>query len=352
MKILIDVNHPSQVHLFKNAVWEWQTRGHDVLIVARDKDVTLELLEQYKLNYLPGTTRKPGILNLIGELIRKTILITRISKKFNPDILLSLGSPPAAWAAFLLGKPHIAFTDTEHSVEQLYLYKPFSVRIYTPDCFLRDLGKKHFRYAGYHELAYLHPARFTPSSVNLEKIGLSTLEPYFVLRLVSFDASHDINHKGLTQNEKASLLKLLGKYGRIVVSSEAEKAMKIQGTEKIIPPAEMHDLLAFASLLVGEGTHTMATEAALLGTPAITLTSHTGGNLQELEDKYGLVKVINNPEVLEKQIQQLLESPNLKQSWMEKRQKLLNDKIDVTAFIVEEVINFVNARGNSDRHVS
>ena len=48
MKILIDIGHPGHVHFFKHAVWELQKRGHEVFFSAREKDVTLLLLEHYK----------------------------------------------------------------------------------------------------------------------------------------------------------------------------------------------------------------------------------------------------------------------------------------------------------------
>ena len=53
-------------------------------------------------------------------------------------------------------------------------------------------------------------------------------------------------------------------------------------------PDNMHDILANASLYIGEGA-TMASESALLGTPSIYISSLAGtmGCLKELEQKYG-----------------------------------------------------------------
>ncbi|MEX2161700.1 MAG: DUF354 domain-containing protein [Anaerolineales bacterium] len=346
MKILVDINHPSQVHLFKHAIRRLQARNHSVLIIARDKDVTLQLLEEYGFEYVPGTVRRPGLFNLLYELFSKTLLIWRESKKFDPDVFISLGSPPAAWAAFLRGKPHLAFTDTEHSVEQLVLYKPFSMRIYTPDCFLLDLGVKQRRYAGYHELAYLHPSQFTPSFEVIREFGLSEEVPFFVVRFVSFSATHDIRQTGLSLEEKDDLLKLLQSYGQVVVSSEAAKGMTVLGFSTQIPPSKMHHLLAYAALFIGEGT-TMATEAALLGIPAITLTPHEGGNRLELENKYGLVRGIRDPHRLKAEVIKLLQDKDLKRHWQEKRAKLLSEKIDVTEFIVSQIEGFENDKGAS-----
>lgn len=344
MNILIDINHPSQVHLFRNAVKEWQKHGHNVLIVAREKDVTIQLLNEYELEYIVGSQRRPGLFNLVVELISKTLKIWRVAKKINPDVFLSLGSPPAAWAAFLSNKPHIAFTDTEHSREQLALYAPFSKRIYTPQPFLRNLGSKQHRYAGYHELAYLHPNRFTPNPKTLERYGLSGDQDYFIVRLVSFEATHDVNRSGISSSALQELLELLREHGKVIISSEAEKGMTIMGEENQIPPSNMHDLLSYATIFIGEGT-TMATEAALLGTPAITLTPHVSGNRLELENEYGLVKAIRDPEQLQNQVKEFLKDKQLKQKWQEKRTKLLNDKIDVTEYMVNEIEDYIKSLG-------
>lgn len=56
----------------------------------------------------------------------------RTCLRFKPDILLSHGSICAAHAAWLIGKPHIAFEDT-FNFEQVRLYKPFTDTILTSD---------------------------------------------------------------------------------------------------------------------------------------------------------------------------------------------------------------------------
>ncbi|MBT6822378.1 hypothetical protein HOA56_08140, partial [archaeon] len=53
MRILIDINHPADVHQFKFFIKDMKKRGHKFLIVARNKDVTFKLLEAYGIDYLP-----------------------------------------------------------------------------------------------------------------------------------------------------------------------------------------------------------------------------------------------------------------------------------------------------------
>jgi predicted glycosyltransferase len=45
MKILFEVTHPAHVHFFKHTIWNLKDRGHDVFVEARDKEMTLDLLD-------------------------------------------------------------------------------------------------------------------------------------------------------------------------------------------------------------------------------------------------------------------------------------------------------------------
>jgi len=47
MRVIIDISHPAHVHFFKNFVWAMEKRGHEIIITAGDKEVTLKLLEHY-----------------------------------------------------------------------------------------------------------------------------------------------------------------------------------------------------------------------------------------------------------------------------------------------------------------
>ena len=78
-------------------------------------------------------------------------------RKFRPDVFLGFGSIKNAHVSRLLSKPAIAFDDTEPSPVEHMLYVPFTDAILTPSCFRKDFGRKHIRYDGYIELAYLHP---------------------------------------------------------------------------------------------------------------------------------------------------------------------------------------------------
>ena len=103
----------------------------------------------------------------------------------------------------------------------------------------------------------------------------------------------------------------------------------------------MHDLLNYAAMYIGEGS-TMATEAAVLGTPSLyisTLSKYLGYCI-ELEEQYGLLYRFLKAEDAVRTAEELIQQPNLKEQWSMKRQKLLEDKIDVAEFMTDFVENY------------
>jgi len=96
-------------------------------------------------------------------------------------------------------------------------------------------------------------------------------------------------------------------------------------------------------MLIGD-SQTMTSEAAVLGTPAIRMNSFVGriSYLEEEEHRYGLTYGFK-PDQFDQmvlKIEELLKMPNLKQEWQKRRQKMLSEKIDVTAFMVWFVENY------------
>lgn len=339
MNILLNINHPAHVHLFRNAIRLWQEHGHAIEVIARDKDITLALLEHYQIPYRVGSLRRAGLAAQGFELLSHTAQIVRQARRFKPDLMLSVASPMASFASFLTGAPHLVFDDTEHARLQGSIYRPFARLIFTPACFRSDLGPKQRRYAGYHELAYLHPNHYRPDPLVLQGLGLEVNKPFSVVRLVSWQAAHDIGQHGFSSAERDRLLALLSAHGQVVLSNENQKEPVLLGRDVSIPAAEIHNLLAYATLYIGEGG-TMATEAALLGTPSIFVSTLSGGNWDELENKYQLMYSFTNPAAAIDKTQELLQDADLKKTWAARRQRMLAEKIDLTAWMVELVENY------------
>ena len=341
MRLLFNIGHPAQVHLFKNLIWKLEENGHVCKITTIDKDVSINLLKAYNFDYEVVGSEKPSLLSKAIELINIEYKLYKISRHFKPDILIGgVGNAYVAHVGKFVGKPSIVFDDTEHAKISHFITDPFANKICTPSCFKNDLGKKHIRYDGYHELAYLHPNYFTPNPAVLNEIGLTEDDTFIILRFVSWDADHDIGHSGI-QN-KIELVQELEKYGQVLITSERKLGDGLEKYQIKVSPDKLHDLLYYASLYVGDGG-TTASECAVLGTPAVFISTIACG-YQYDEEKYGLLYLFSNPIYGERdglsKATELLQNDNLKQKSLEKRNLLLKDKIDVTSFMVNFIENF------------
>ena len=67
MKILVDVVHPAHVHFFRHALERWREKGDEVLVTARRKDVTLDLLGQMGIGAHVLSTAGRGLGGLLWE---------------------------------------------------------------------------------------------------------------------------------------------------------------------------------------------------------------------------------------------------------------------------------------------
>lgn len=332
--ILIDLCHPGDVHLFRRAGQAWQNQGHRVIYASLDRETNAYLLKHYDLPHRIIWRRRPGKLALLAELLLRPWPLLRLIRQVKADLVVSFGSMTVAFAAWLLGKPTITFTDTEHATEQHALFKPFSTLIVTPDVYRGDFGAKHVRYRAYHELFYLHPDEFTPDRTQLHSLGLTGDEPFFVVRFVAWGATHDIGEHGLSLDEKRDLLRLLSSRGRVLLSVEGGRVdPEFASMVTTFPPEKVHHLLAFAQLYVGEGA-TMASEAAVLGTPAVYINTLTMGYVQD-EGRYGLLHHFASGRDALGTIRDLLATPDLKQRYALLRTRLLADKINPTPWLVD-----------------
>jgi predicted glycosyltransferase len=318
-----------------------QKRGHEILFSARDKDVTISLLEHYKFKYLVLSAIGNDRIGLIREFIQREIALAQLIRKFKPDIAGGIGGEFVTPIAKLFGIPAVVFTDSEPVPIDKILTYPIADAICTPTCFQKDLGKRHIRYEGYHELAYLSPAYFIPDPHVLGEIGVGDNEPFIVLRFVAWKASHDIGQKGFSIDRKRMIVETLARYGRVFITSERQLPKELEPFRLTLPAYKVHDLMYYAQLLMGDGA-TMATEAALLGTPAVRSSTMAlnMGNFVELMEKYQLVYSYYDPDEALQQAIKILETPNSKREWQLRRDQMLAEKIDVTKFVIDTLENF------------
>jgi predicted glycosyltransferase len=338
MRILVDIGHPAHVHFFKHAIGEWLARGQEVIITSRDKDLALSLLDRYGFKHTVLSRAHRGTLGLGLELAERVVKLVAVVRQRRPAVLTGIGGTFIAPVGGLTGIPAVIFTDTEHARISNAIAFPLADAICTPACYEGQAGDKQVTYAGYQELAYLHPGRFTPDPSLLKRFDLKPGETYVVVRLVAWASGHDTGDSGF--RDARSLVRQLSCHARVLISSEKDLPPDLIPYRISASPELIHHLLAFAALYIGESA-TMASESAILGVPAIYVSTSTRGYTNEQERKYGLTYTFSDPQTaqqrgLEKALE-LLNKPNLRQEWQEKRNRMLRDMVDVTDFIVDAV---------------
>jgi predicted glycosyltransferase len=324
MRILIDIGHPGDFYLFKNFSQILKSKGHKVLFTVREGENEARHLEYFNLEYRKIGNKKTKILGKVLAIPLFTLKILWISLGFKPTHFVSHGSIYAGLVAFILRKPHIAMEDTGN-MEQIRLSKPFSDVILSPDILPKDFGSKHIRYKGYHEICYLHPRYFTPNEDVFTYLGIPMNTQYAILRFISWNASHDVGQRGLTESDKIDLVKKLSSKMKVFISAEKYLNKELEKFRIPIPVHKMHDALAYASIYIGEGA-TMASEAGVLGTPSIYISS-ININFNNYSDAHS-------------KIEEFTDSKYKKMMHQANQQKLLKDKINVTAFLVWFVENY------------
>lgn len=265
MNILIDIMHPAHVHFFKHTIRELQRMHHKVVVTSRDKDVTLNLLEAEGIQHHVISKEAKGMAGMGLELIGRNLRMLKIAVANRIEVFASVGGISTAQVGRLLGRRNIIFYDTEIAHLQNKLSYPFATEIVTPEVYPGKVDpKKHLTYPGYHDMAYLHPDRFTPSKRELASAGVRYYKPYSVVRFISGQALHDRNMCRLSADGVVRIMKALEARGDVYLSTEGEEVPYQKGFN----PAISHSLLAFADIYVGEGA-TMASEAGIMGTPSI-----------------------------------------------------------------------------------
>lgn len=344
-RVLFDINHPAQVHLFRPAIQELRERGHETLVTSRKKEITTDLLDAYGIDHEPLSTAGSSTVSLIGELLVRETRLLRTARAFDPDKIVSRLSPAAAHVSQLLGCPNLVFTDTVVPSRLLRTLNygmtlPFVDTVcYPPDFDLPFAPDQRIR-AGFHELAYLHPNRFEPDPDRLAAAGVSVDDPYFVLRFASWDAYHDVGKTGWSQDGKRELVSMLADHGTVYISSEAQLPPAFSEHELSIPPHLIHDLLSEATLYLGD-SQTMATEAAILGTPAIRVNSkvdtHEMSNFIELKQRGLLFSYVDERAALAK-ARDIVTGASEDGDWEAKRAQLVADKRDLTATMLDLIL--------------
>ncbi len=356
MNILVQLSHPAHFHLYKNAIKNLENNGHSVFVLIKTKDILEDLLKESGIKYyniLPVAHRKSKLGVLLDMFVRDFRILKFVCK--HKIDLLTGSTPEVANVSWLLKKYSVNTGEDDMKVVPAFVkVVGFTMQtLLSPEvCDNWKFESKSVKYASYHELAYLHPNHFTPSREVVEKYNINTSKPYFILRFASLTAHHDDGIQGINTEIAQNLIDILSPIGQIYITAERPLEPQFEQYRIRINPLDMHHVMAFASLYIGD-SQTMAAEAGVLGVPFIRFNDFVGriGYLRELEETYQLgvgIKASSEGAVdrLYAATHELadLSAGERTKVYSKRREKMLSEKIDYAKFLTWFIENYPESK--------
>ena len=345
------ISHPAHFHMFRYTIDNLKKDGHDVVVVIRPKDVLETLCENAGMTFykVKNRPKKWGLFGLGLFLVEKSFEVWKIARKEKPDLLIGSDGVMAI-VGKLMGKP--SFECFEDDAEAIALYAKMFFPLFTgligPTCCSawKWEGKK-ISYQSYHELGYLHPNQFIPDAAKVTQYGIDVTKPYFLVRFAQLTAHHDVGIHGINTEIAERLVEMLRPHGKVYITSERPLEPQFEQYRIKIDPLDIHHVMAFASLYIGD-SQTMAAEAGVLGTPFVRFNDFVGrlAYLNELENDYqlGYGHKTNDVEGFFASIQRWLDIPDRKERCAQRRARMLSEKIDYAQLLTWFIENYPDSR--------
>lgn len=366
-RINVYLGHPAHFHLYKNVIKNLKTDGYEVDVLIKKKENLEQLLKNSGIPYhnILREGRKDTKLGMgLGVVKRMWRLLGFVIRR--RPLLLTGTSVENSYIGPLMRIPVVYCGEDDAAVIPLQakMCYPGANTILTPD--VCDDGKwnsKTTSYPSYHELAYLHPNHFTPSADIVREQGINPDKPYAIMRFVKLKANHDDNVQGINLQVALRLIEIMKPHMDIYITSERPLEPELEPFRIQINPIYMHDVMAYASLYIGD-SQTMAAEAGVLGVPFVRFNDFVGriGYLRELEDIYELGYGIHATPLTEEspirradgseqpsgveqlyaRVEQLVAMPaeQRRTIFSARREKMLADKIDCAKFLTWFIENY------------
>lgn len=361
MNILVELVHPAHFYYYRDTIANLRRAGHHVIVALTTKDLLEDIVRESGIEYVnicPKPLKKYGKWGLICDMLVRDWRMMKLAIKYKVN-LISGSSVESAQIGWLLRIPNINIGEDDAHIVPKYTNSiaPFvDVRVSPESCDNGKIEPKSVHYPGFLKLSYLHPNDFTPSRDVIKRYGISADEPYFLIRFSALNAHHDKGIKGISTEIAQRLIDILSPHGKIYITSERPLEPQFEKYRIKINPLDMHHVMAFASLYIGD-SQTMAAEAGVLGVPFVRFNDFVGriGYLRELEDIYELGYGIHatplaadspirradglaqpsGVEALYERVEQLVAMPaeERKATFQSRREKMLSEKIDCAKFL-------------------
>ena len=341
LKIWFDILTPKQLLFFEpmieklcknNQILRTSRNYHEVVELAKVRNVKLVLVGKH------GGSNKSEKLEASLE---RTLHLSQIVRKFDPDLAISFCSPEAARISFGVGIRHIAFSDSPHAESVMRLSVPFVQKLLIPWI----IPKKEFVRYGIAKSDIIH-YRSIDAALIVKQKSKNYSRNYFhlknkktiLVRVEESQAAYIQTRKNLSTNIINKIAKelsncnivILGRYLPHINQLKKEFGDKIIMMDKVI---DGKALLRFTDVFISSGG-TMTAEAALIGIPTISYDA-VPNHIERYLVKIGLVRRQKNPKMIIKLVKNILNSDN--QNLRKKAKTILNSMEDPTSKLLAAI---------------
>ena len=324
MKIWFDILTPKQYLFFEYFIQKLR-KQHKIVSTSRKYDQVNGIRKFGSIN--PIIIGKHGGKDSVDKLLaslKRTELLTKKIETNRPDLLISFCSPEASRIAFGLGIPHIAFSDSPQAKAVMKLSLPYVTKLLTPwiipkqdfDEFSID-NKNIIKYR-------MIDAGVIIKNYKKNKQKKSEDKKIILIRPEESEAAY-ITKKSKTIKIIKKIVEDFPDERKIVLSrykDQSKNLKKIFGNNisLLSKPINGKELLNNIDCFVGSGG-TMTAESALLGIPTISLNA-VPNRIEDFLVKKRIIVRSENPNIISREIQQVLNNPQIIKKKKEKAQKL------------------------------
>ena len=315
MKIWIDILTPKQL-LFSEPIIEKLGQKHDILCTSREYNEVTKLakIRHFDLIFVGkhGGGDKKSKLKASIERIEK---LSKKIKNFEPDVVISFGSPEAARISFGLGIKHIMFCDSPHANAVMKLTLPLIQKLLIPYV----IPKKEFSKFGINEKDIVQYKAIDAVVTMQRKINQNIISPFknnnkknILIRVEEEEASYTSKSskiipiiKKIANAYKDENIIVLGRYTQQIINLQKIMGKKI----KVIKMSfDGKYLLNDTDVFIGSGG-TMTAESALMGIPTISYNA-VPNIIENFLVKKSLVKRETNPKKVSNEIKRIFARKN------------------------------------------
>jgi len=294
------------VLVLRPIIVEFERRGWDVVVTARECAQTLPLLERFEIPHtvISRHRGRSMLAKAFGLFVRASQMIA-FGRGRGIDLALSHASNDLPVAARWLGIPHVTMFDYEFAKLSHNINVRLSLKALVPDAIqpeaLAPYGgeKKWDGYPGLKEEYYL--ADMEPDASVLEDLGLDRDKVIVVLRTPpSMAAYHRMDNPLFTEVLETIAVRPDVQAVALVRTPDQIEGIRAVGGDNIVVPdgvVDAQSLVHFADLVISGGG-TLNREAAALGTPAYTVFQGEMGAVDTALMEAGrLRRISSSPEI-------------------------------------------------------